>query len=109
MISVTNGFVKKELIPQQRTGTGAANDGGSMTEKLAGMGLIAGCVLFMIAAFTPLTFRVITADIPQRVALIQNERMGWVLLNILFGTGSVLAAVGLALFTLHVQSLQDNP
>jgi hypothetical protein len=77
-------------------------------QKLAGMGLILGSVMFMIAAFTPLTIRVIIADMQQRVNLIQSERTGWVLLNILFGTGSVVAVVGLALFAQHVQSITDN-
>lgn len=77
-------------------------------QKLAGMGLIVGSVLFMIAAFTPLTFRVIMADVQQRVDLIQKERVGWVLLNILFGAGSVVAVVGLALFAQHVQGMGDN-
>ena len=78
-------------------------------QKLAGIGLIVGSVLFIIAAFTPLTFKVIMADMQQRVDLIQNERTGWVLLNILFGIGSVVAVVGLALFAQHVQSIGDNP
>jgi hypothetical protein len=78
-------------------------------QKLAGVGLIVGSILFIIAAFTPLTFRVIMADTQQRIELIQNERTGWVFLNILFGVGSVVAVVGLALFAQHVQSLGDNP
>lgn len=77
-------------------------------QKLAGIVLIVGSVLFMIAAFTPLTFKVIMADIQQRIDLIQNERTGWVLVNILFGIGSVVAVVGLVLFAQHVQSIGDN-
>jgi hypothetical protein len=77
-------------------------------QKIAGIGLMLGSVLFIVAAFTPLTFRVVTADMQQRIDLIQNERTGWVILNILFGTGSVIAAVGLALFAQHVQTLGGN-
>jgi hypothetical protein len=77
-------------------------------QKIAGIGLMLGSVLFIIAAFTPLTFRVVMADMEQRVTLIQNERTGWVILNLLFGTGSVLAAVGLALFAQQVQPSGDN-
>jgi hypothetical protein len=80
----------------------------STMQKLAGLGLIIGSVLFIIAAFTPLTVRVIVADAQHRVELIQNERAGWVLLNILFGTGSILAVVGMALFAQHVQGIQVN-
>jgi hypothetical protein len=77
-------------------------------QKLAGLGLIVGSVLFIIAAFTPLTFRVIMADGQQRIELIQNERTGWIFLNILFGVGSIVTVVGLALFAQHVQSIGDN-
>src|SRR5215216_996013 len=78
-------------------------------QKLAGVGLIVGSTLFIIAAFTPLTFRVIMADMQQRAEIIQNERTDWVLVNILFGTGSVVSVIGLALFAQHVQSLGNNP
>lgn len=79
-----------------------------MMQKLAGVGLIIGSVLFMIAAFTPLTIRVVIADRQQRIDLIQNERTGWVILNILFGIGSILTFVGLAMFAQHVQSIGYN-
>lgn len=77
-------------------------------QKVAGMSLTLGSGLFIIAAFTPLTFRVIMADVQQRIDLIQNERTGWVILNILFGAGSVMAVVGLALFAQHLQSIETN-
>lgn len=77
-------------------------------QKLAGIGLIIDSVLFIIAAFTPLTFRVIMADVQQRVDLIENERSGWILLNILFGLGSIIAVIGLALFAQNVQSIENN-
>ena len=44
-------------------------------QRLAGVGLIIGSVLFFIAAFTPLTFRVIMADTQQRIELIQKLRV----------------------------------
>ena len=77
-------------------------------QKIAGIGLILGSVLFIVAAFTPLTFRVVMADVEQRIDLIQNERTGWVILNILFGAGGIIAAAGLALFSLHIQSVGDE-
>ncbi len=77
-------------------------------QKLAGIGLIIGSVLFIVAAFTPLTFKVIMADVQQRVDLIENERAGWIFLNILFGLGSIIAVIGLALFAQHVQSIENS-
>jgi hypothetical protein len=77
-------------------------------ERFAGVGLIVGSVLFFIAAFTPLTYRVIIADVQMRVDLILNDQATWTLLNALFGTGSVIAVVGLMLFAQHVQTISDN-
>ena len=77
-------------------------------EKLAGVGLLIGAVLFIIAAFTPLTYRVVLADVQQRVEIIQNERTGWIIVNILFGLGSVIVVIGLALFAQHIQTLDTS-
>ena len=79
-------------------------------QKLAGIVLIVGSLLFIIAAFTPTTIRVITAPDPEkRIEFIENEHTGWLLVNILFGAGSVIAVIGLALFSLHVQGLASSP
>ena len=79
-------------------------------QKLAGIVLIVGSLLFIIAAFMPITIKVVTESDPQkRGEHIQNDRTGWLVVNILFGAGSVVAVVGLALFALHAQSIGDNP
>jgi hypothetical protein len=77
-------------------------------QKFAGIGLIIGSVLFIIAAFTPLTFNVVMADVQRRVELIQSQRVGWVILNILFGAGSIVAVIGLGLFAQHIQGTENN-
>jgi hypothetical protein len=79
-------------------------------QKLAGIVLIVGSLLFIIAAFTPITIKVITAsDAQKRAEFIMNEHTGWLLVNILFGAGGVIAVIGLALFAQHVQSVADSP
>lgn len=78
-------------------------------QKLAGIVLIAGSVLFIIAAFMPITIKVITApDAEKRIEFIQNEQSGWLLVNILFGAGSVVAVIGLGLLGLHIQGTANS-
>lgn len=78
-------------------------------QKLAGIVLIIGSLLFVVAAFAPITNRVVMAsDAQKRVEYIQNDQIGWLLVNILFGAGSVIAIVGLGLFVRHVQGIGDN-
>jgi hypothetical protein len=78
-------------------------------EKTAGIALIIGSLLFVIAAFMPITIRVVTAPNPRQLAeFIQNDRMGWLFVNILFGVGSIVAVLGLSLFSLHVQSISGR-
>jgi hypothetical protein len=74
-----------------------------------GIVLIAGALLFIIAAFMPLTIRVITStDLQQRIETIQNEPRGWLLSNFLFGAGSVISVIGLVLVGLHIQTIRNE-
>jgi hypothetical protein len=75
-------------------------------QKLAGIVFILGSALFIIAAFMPITIKVITAPDPQkRMELIVNEHTGWLVVNLLFGVGSILTVIAFALFAAHVQSM----
>ena len=78
-------------------------------ERLAGIVLIAGSLLFLIAAFMPISMRVFPESDPQRrVEIIEADRTGWNVSSTLFGAGSVVTVIGLLLFALHVQSASDN-
>jgi hypothetical protein len=80
-----------------------------MLEKFTGIGLIVGTLLFLIAAFMPITYQVITSSDPQQfIRLIENNRMSWVMVNILFGVGSIITVVGILLFALHTRSISTS-
>jgi hypothetical protein len=78
-------------------------------EKSAGIVLIIGSVLFLIAAFMPISMRVFSSGDPQKqIEYVQKVRTGWLVSCILFGAGSVVAVIGLALFAIYVQSVSEN-
>jgi FtsH-binding integral membrane protein len=78
-------------------------------ETFAGIVLITGSVFFLIAAFMPISMRVFAgSDSQKQLEYIQKDRRGWLVSCVLFGAGSVVAVVGLALFALHVQAIRDN-
>jgi hypothetical protein len=69
--------------------------------------LILGSVLFVLAAFQPLTVSVVTeTDIVRRTQALEDGKTAWLFVNILFGTGSILAAIGLTFFTLYWHRLE---
>ena len=74
-------------------------------ERLVGILLIVGCIVFFVGAFTPLTYQMVTADPQTREELMQSNASGWLVINLLFGIGSITIAIGLVLFALQVQSL----
>jgi len=75
---------------------------------LAGLWMV-GSILFIIAAFTPISMQVFPQSDPnKRIGFIKNNRRGWLIANILFGTGALLAAAGAALFDLSALELSDQ-
>ena len=72
--------------------------------KLPAIVLITGSVVFLIAAFMPISFVYAERDVLAQVARVQSSPVAWVISQILFGLGGILVAVGLALFTLDLHS-----
>jgi hypothetical protein len=74
-----------------------------MNTKLTGIILILGSLLFIIAAFSPITIAVVTeADIGKRADTLAEGQAAWFLVNLLFAVGSLITAFGLWLFAFQV-------
>jgi hypothetical protein len=77
-------------------------------QRLAGIFLIAGSILWLYGAFTPISNRFFLEPDPQkRLAIIEADPTGWAINNVLWGVGAVVVAVGLVLFARHIQQTQD--
>ena len=78
-------------------------------QKRAAIALIVGSIMFMGSVFLPAIngqFQATTAE--EIVALIEGDRAGWLLAQILFHAGPILAATGLVLLARHRQGLTEN-
>ncbi len=66
-------------------------------ENLAGAALIIGSVLFIVAAFLPISWVYAERSPENKLARIQASPQAWKLSQVLFGLGATIAALGLAL------------
>lgn len=65
------------------------------SERLSGIILLIGSVLFIMAAFMPIS-SVFTEPVPEkRLAIINAAPDSWRLAQVFFGSGAVVAAIGL--------------
>lgn len=66
------------------------------SERTIAILLLAGAIIFLVAAFTPIS-RVYAEPVPARkLAIIEDSLTEWILSQILFFIGAALTAVGLA-------------
>jgi hypothetical protein len=79
-------------------------------QKLAGILFSIGALVAILGEFRPVIFNVVEAfDNPQlQVEYIENDPTGWAVAHLLMGAGSLIAAIGVALFARQVQSLSNN-
>lgn len=80
-------------------------------QKIAGVTMLVGSILFMGSVFMPAISGQFAAAGPNEiVALIERERAsgGWVLAQSMFAAGPIIAAVGVLLLARVVQGLTDN-
>jgi hypothetical protein len=77
-------------------------------QTIAGVTLIVGSVLFLIAAFMPISIVYAESDPQEQVARVQDGRIAWVTSQVLFGLGSAIAAVGILLFARHVHLTDEQ-
>jgi hypothetical protein len=77
-------------------------------QRLAGIFLTVGSILWLYGAFTPISNRFFLEPDPQkRLEIIEADPTAWTINNVLWGVGAVVAAVGLVLFARHIQRTQD--
>src|SRR5262245_61155909 len=67
--------------------------------KQAATTLSISSVVFLIAAFMPISFVYAERDVQLQIARVQSSPTAWAISQILFGLGSVGVVVGLVLFT----------
>jgi hypothetical protein len=79
-------------------------------QKLAGILLTIGSLLFIIAVSTPVISDVVGAfDNPQlQVEYIKNDLTGWTVAHLLMGAGSLFAAIGLLPFARQLHSVTNK-
>lgn len=79
-------------------------------ETLSGIMLIVGSLLFNFAAFSPISMKVFPERDPhKRISYIRHDPRGWLIANLFFGSGALVAAVGMGAFAAHTQDIsQDN-
>jgi hypothetical protein len=77
-------------------------------QKLAGIALIVGSLLFLAGVALPVYMKIFTvSDAQSRIQFIRADPTGWAIGNVLIGTGSVVAVVGLVLFARYMQRTQS--
>jgi hypothetical protein len=69
--------------------------------KLAAAILVAGSALFQLGAFLPVS-RFYVSSVQERMAIMQDQPVQWMLHLASMGLGAVVAAVGLGLLTLRL-------
>lgn len=73
--------------------------------KMTGIVIVIGSILFLIAAFMPITTVFV---IKRDVAIVQSRLVEWVASLILFGSGGVITVVGMGLLTLHLRGIHQG-
>ena len=72
------------------------------TERVSGIVLLVGSLLFLIAAFLPISW-VFAEHAPEKeLEMIDAGLAAWKLAQILFGSGAIVAAVGMFFTFLHL-------
>lgn len=78
-------------------------------QRLSSILLIMGSILFLIAAFAPISMRVFPeADPQKRVNYVNQDKTGWLIAHLLFSAGALLTVIGLGLFAVHVQTVSQD-
>jgi len=67
--------------------------------KASGLLLVIGSLVFLVAAFMPISSVYAERDVQAQIARVEGERVAWVVSHIVFALGGALAAVGLSLLT----------
>jgi len=74
------------------------------TERVAATFLLVGSVLFIIAAFMPVSQVYVAPTPAAKLQIIYSDRTGWVESQVLFGLGASIAAIGLGFVAYHLRT-----
>jgi hypothetical protein len=72
--------------------------------KQAAATLSIGSVIFLIAAFMPISIIYAERDVQAQIARVQSSPTAWAISQILFALGSIIVVAGLTLFTFQLRS-----
>jgi hypothetical protein len=73
--------------------------------KFPAIVVIIGSVMFLTAAFMPISFVYGERDVQTQIARVQDSPLAWVISLSLFALGSILVVAGLAWVTLYLRSI----
>ena len=73
------------------------------TERVAAIILLVGSVLFIIAAFMPVSRVYAEPSQAAKLEIITSNRTAWSASQVLFGLGASIAAIGLGFVTYHLR------
>src|SRR5215213_7644580 len=83
---------------------GRATRASMRSERVAAAFLLVGSVLFIIAAFMPVSQVYIAPTPHAKLQIIYSDRTAWTASQILFGLGASIAAIGLGFVAYHVRA-----
>ena len=73
------------------------------TERVAAILLLVGSVLFLIAAFMPVSWVFAEPSPAAKLEIIDSNRTAWATSQVLFGLGATIAAIGLGFVAYHLR------
>ena len=73
-------------------------------ERVSGMVLLLGSLIFLIAAFLPISWVFGERDPQKKIEMINAAPGAWRFAQILFGTGATIASLALILVYVHLSS-----
>ena len=74
------------------------------TERVAAIILLVGSVLFIIAAFMPVSQVYVAPTPAAKLEIIYSDRTAWISSQVLFGLGASIAAIGLGFVAYHLRT-----
>src|SRR5215210_4187738 len=84
---------------------GEGRRGASMSsERVAAAFLLVGSVLFITAAFMPVSQVYVAPTPAAKLEIIYSDRTAWIASQVLFGLGASIAAIGLGFVAYHLRT-----
>ena len=74
------------------------------TERVAATSLLVGSVLFIIAAFMPVSQVYVAPTPAAKLQIIYSDPTAWIASQVLFGLGASIAGIGLGFVAYHLRT-----